>query len=1290
MIKINTSAPGNTIPVQKTADNKEIAPSPTYPPRPFKVISNAMASNRSVADAANKFRTAATPRELARTLAHEELVKLGYSQADADKSYMLIIDAHSGEKTALSLTDMLLLNSQKNKSWLDTRTSPTEKIVLLDKKAQVTGTGRPLSPETWRAITWQVDFKGYYLQHLQQKTATAGYQQDKAFLNKAALIKTYKLAYQSGKLSDSAMQLAARAMGLPDERLGDAASWSSLTASRIKSTRPDVAVEIGLVAINGKASTDLLTLRDKKSGQLLLWKPGSSPPLIEFSSAQKLKEYLLRHGDCPQKMQVLLCHFAIKDTRTDHPFRDFVMAYGVELALAKMRQGELDLQITAKEQYDPFGEMARRQTARLKADADMLIVSDADAGERSIKQRLSDINTLMLIFAPLAAVAPSLAAATDAALLASGLTEAGVGGYDIARGNINEGLLEVADGGVNVALSAIAVASDVNDLFAPARETKDIAAPQTPADNIVAPHTAADSPAALEAATTEAGSLRPTREQLSAKHYREIEITNAGGGKSIGYVQLCNDEIKTLYRFEPDSGSFRQTGQSVDAEGRIIRLAGGVRPDIAAWVAEHWTATAAAGRSVSARIRALLELEGRPSGLSGPQLHTALTQLPAGDRPEVTLGTVQHILGQSHVQARPEVIAWVREHWASTASAGRLAGARVAMLLERTDKPARLRGTELHHALRQLPPLARPGISLQTIHKIIAQLQAEARQEVIAWVRSHWASTASAGRSAGPRIEALLAREKRPRNLAGPELYKALMQLPLSERPVVSLGAVQNALAQLHVQARTQVITWVQEHWAGTRLAGRSAAARLGALLARTDRPEGISGAELYHALTQLPQAERASVGLGAVKNALARSNIQARQQVVDWVRQHWAATAARALPARIKALLARVDKPEGISSLELYHALLQLPEAEKQGVNLKVVQNALAQSNVQARAEVLAWVREHWPSTATHARSVPTRIEDLLNQADRPNWISAPELHHALMQLPEGERPKIKLGTVQIALAQFNVQPRPEVVAWVRDRWAATAARGRSTVARIEILLAREDRPGRLSGTELHNALMHLPEKTRPVIGVGTVKNALALANAQASPQVADWIRRHWASTVAVGPSIGARIEVLLARADRPDGLSGPQLHHALMQLPLSEKPQVSAGTVQLALARSNAVPRAEVVAWIRKHWDSTAATGSSATTEPTVEARIDILLARPDRPTGLSGTELHNALMQLPEGEKPQLNQVSDQDAVGAIVHEAQVNQEAGIRQGSGTHSTQPGPAAKRPRAEDQGGDK
>ncbi|NMP26723.1 SET domain-containing protein [Rahnella sp. SAP-1] len=67
----------------------------------------------------------------------------------------------------------------------------------------------------------------------------------------------------------------------------------------------------------------------------------------------------------------------------------------------------------------------------------------------------------------------------------------------------------------------------------------------------------------------------PSQLELQQRHYREIEVTARDGSKSIGYVAINNETIKTVYRFVPESRSFTQSGQSVDAEGRVIGLSGG-------------------------------------------------------------------------------------------------------------------------------------------------------------------------------------------------------------------------------------------------------------------------------------------------------------------------------------------------------------------------------------------------------------------------------------------------------------------------------------------------------------------------------------------------------------------------------------------------------------------------------------------------------------------------------------------------------------------------------------------
>lgn len=67
----------------------------------------------------------------------------------------------------------------------------------------------------------------------------------------------------------------------------------------------------------------------------------------------------------------------------------------------------------------------------------------------------------------------------------------------------------------------------------------------------------------------------PTQLELQQRHYREIEVTGRDGSKSIGYVAINPEAIKTVYRFVPESRSFTQSGQSVDAQGRVIGLLGG-------------------------------------------------------------------------------------------------------------------------------------------------------------------------------------------------------------------------------------------------------------------------------------------------------------------------------------------------------------------------------------------------------------------------------------------------------------------------------------------------------------------------------------------------------------------------------------------------------------------------------------------------------------------------------------------------------------------------------------------
>ncbi|HEY3984117.1 dermonecrotic toxin domain-containing protein [Cedecea sp.] len=548
-------------------------------PRPFKFITKEMLSNREVDVIGNKFKIAETPYNSAFIFAKEKLKKLGYPNADPDKSFMVSTDTTTGEKRQIFLTEMVLLNPQKNKSWFDLKTPMTDKIIMRDKNSNVVNIGLPMAPVTWLNSIWDGDFKTYYLKHVDQVTGRSGYHNDMAFLIKSAFIKTYKIEYQAGKLSDNAMKLSAKAMGLVDEKLGDASSWPSLSEEKIKSSQADNNIKIGLLRINGKLSTDLMTIHDINTNRALLWIPGHNPPLVEFNSVRALKEYIALHAHSPTKMNELLIHFPISERRTTHPFRNEVKKFGVEKALKEIRSSSLSLNATIKLKTlsEPFTDMARRQTERLKLDANELIVSNSDVTENAIKQRLSDINKLVFLFAPLAPVSPIAKGLLHAALIGSGVTEVGIGINDIGKGKVNEGLVEVGEGTADIALAGIGIKKQGGVPNTVTPESLDTVEPTIAEKN--------NAPSIRGALASD----KPTSAELTTKHMREMEIVDKDGSKKIIYVHLTNDDIKSVYHFDSESRSFRPTGQSVTENGQLVSLPGGApttpqkTPPIVSW-----------------------------------------------------------------------------------------------------------------------------------------------------------------------------------------------------------------------------------------------------------------------------------------------------------------------------------------------------------------------------------------------------------------------------------------------------------------------------------------------------------------------------------------------------------------------------------------------------------------------------------------------------------------------------------------------------------------------------------
>lgn len=72
---------------------------------------------------------------------------------------------------------------------------------------------------------------------------------------------------------------------------------------------------------------------------------------------------------------------------------------------------------------------------------------------------------------------------------------------------------------------------------------------------------------------------QPTVQELSQRNMQAITFSHRDGSLGRGYVQSGDNAVKELYLFDPSSRSFRLNGKSVDANARVIGLAGGMNPN---------------------------------------------------------------------------------------------------------------------------------------------------------------------------------------------------------------------------------------------------------------------------------------------------------------------------------------------------------------------------------------------------------------------------------------------------------------------------------------------------------------------------------------------------------------------------------------------------------------------------------------------------------------------------------------------------------------------------------------
>lgn len=334
------------------------------------------------------------------------------------------------------------------------------------------GNQSPITPAEFKKLIWKADFKKPYDKFLDNFWSS--HKEQYPTLTKASFAKSAMAQHQEGSLSAEARELAARAAGLPDNKM----SWPDITYEQLKKDPPkDPNIEAGLLKLGSYPSTDLMYITDTKvkldaNGKkvpplTLLYIPGNSSPIHTFSSQAEMKKWLAEQMTDPVKRAALAAHFPLKDKPNGF------LSPGLDKTLEKLgtwpkglythsglkteeyrRYGDLgnpQTTITTEPFKLPFDEIAKRQKDRSYADADTKITTDLDVSKRHVLEGFDKVAKAALFLAPLALVMPEVEIALSAYYLATGIITAGIGVDDEIRGKPG-GIKRIVFGVLNAAL----------------------------------------------------------------------------------------------------------------------------------------------------------------------------------------------------------------------------------------------------------------------------------------------------------------------------------------------------------------------------------------------------------------------------------------------------------------------------------------------------------------------------------------------------------------------------------------------------------------------------------------------------------------------------------------------------------------------------------------------------------------------------------------------------------------------------------------------------------------------
>ncbi|WLG88293.1 dermonecrotic toxin domain-containing protein [Pseudomonas cucumis] len=287
---------------------------------------------------------------------------------------------------------------------------------------------------------------------------------------KAAFVMAARLQYQERCLSRKGLELAMQAAGLPA-----AQTWETLTIKQLQApTRMPPGVEASRLKLYRYTATDIWCFQERSGSRVLLYIPGNSSPLHEFTDSRQLRQWIVAQGRVADTKQALAAHFSEED-REDGTFHAGVLTALEGMAIyPKMHRltksagffnndGHWDPHDyidfdRSSSATDPFAQLVRsmKQAAQ---DSVKTIRDDAQVNRDNLSAFVEPIVQWINQFGPLALFVPG----GEGLLVLAGLIDAGYGLHEAIEGKTaserSEGVTRTVFGLLNALPLAGAVAS---------------------------------------------------------------------------------------------------------------------------------------------------------------------------------------------------------------------------------------------------------------------------------------------------------------------------------------------------------------------------------------------------------------------------------------------------------------------------------------------------------------------------------------------------------------------------------------------------------------------------------------------------------------------------------------------------------------------------------------------------------------------------------------------------------------------------------------------------------------